>query len=403
MTDREHDLILYGATGFTGRLVAEHLLANAPADLRWAMAGRSLDKLKRVADQVGADVPLVVADSQDAASLRSMAGSTTVVCTTVGPYATFGSDVVAACVEAGTDYCDLTGEVQWIRRMIDAHQHRAEETGARIVHTCGFDSIPSDMGVWFAQQQMHELHGVYSPRVKGGVKAARGGASGGTIDSLLNVMDEASSDPAVRKVLFDPYALQPEGQRSGPRRTDAVNPSHDDDLDAWTGPWVMAAINTRVVRRTNALLGNPWGTDFDYTETLMTGHGPLGAAKAGLLAGGMGVGLAAMAVPPLRRLAQRFLPAAGEGPDAEARDKGFFDIRFHAAHPTDRNLDVRVKVTGDRDPGYGSTAKMLGQSALCLAAGESTVGGGHWTPASAMGQALLDRLRSDAGLTFELL
>lgn len=402
MADRDLDLVLYGATGFTGQLVARHLAARTRGtDLRWGLAGRSADKLAAVARQIGLpDLPVVVADATDPGSLAAMAEGASVVCTTVGPYAAYGSPLVAACVEAGTDYCDLTGEVQWMARMIDAHQARAAETGARIVHTCGFDSIPSDVGTWFAQQAMHERHGVWSPRVSFRLKAARGGASGGTIASMMGLMEEAAADPAVRKVVFDPDCLDPDPSRRGRRRPDPVRPSVDRDFGEWVGPFVMEMVNSRVVRRTNALLGRPWGEDFDYSEAMLMGSGPLGAVKAGALAAGMGIGMAALAVGPLRKVAARVLPDPGEGPSPTAQEKGFFDVRIHAAHPTDDRRDVVVAVHGDRDPGYGSTSKMLGEAALCLAAGESTVGGGFWTPASALGQPLLDRLQAHAGVTF---
>jgi short subunit dehydrogenase-like uncharacterized protein len=402
--DRDLDLVLYGATGFTGRLVARHLLARtAGTDLRWAIAGRSRDRLQAVADGLGApDLPIVVADSDDPDSLAAMAASTAVVCTTVGPYATYGSPVVAACVEAGTDYCDLTGEVQWIRRMIDAHQEHAEQTGARIVHTCGFDSIPSDLGVLYAQQQMQARHGVPAHAVRFRLKAARGAASGGTIASLMNVVDEAARDEAVRRVVADPYSLNPAGDRRGPDQREAVLPTRDPDTGQWAGPFVMAAINTRVVRRTNALLGHPWGRDFRYDEQMSMGKGPLGAVKAAGMSAAMGIGLAALAVGPLRSLASKVVPAPGDGPSEAAQEKGFFDVRLHAEHPTDPSANLTVRVHGDRDPGYGSTSKMLGEAALCLAQGESTVGGGHWTPASALGQPLIDRLQAHAGVTFDV-
>lgn len=403
MTSRDHDLVVYGATGFTGRLVAEYLVGRAPKDVRWAMAGRNLDKLAAVAADIGADVPLIVADSTDPDSLSAMAESTKVVCTTVGPYAEYGTPVVQACVEVGTDYCDLTGEPQWIRQMIDTYQDQAEQTGARIVHTCGFDSIPSDLGTLFAQQQMQQRHGVTATHVKFRVKAVRGGASGGTLASMMGLMEQAAKNPSVRRILADPYGLNPVGTRQGPDGADAVKPSFDPDFDQWIGPFVMAMINTRVVRRSNALLGYPWGKDFRYDEAMLMGSGPLGAAKAAGLGAGTAAGMAALAVGPLRRLARKALPDSGEGPGPRARERGFFDIRLAAVHPSDSDLNLMVRILGDRDPGYGSTCKMLGEAALCLVAGEAGVGGGHWTPASAMGQALIDRLESHAGVTFSVL
>ncbi|MGI9016020.1 MAG: saccharopine dehydrogenase family protein [Euzebya sp.] len=404
MSSRTYDLIIYGATGFTGRLVAEYLTGAAPDGLRWALAGRSRERLADVAREIGqADLPLVIADSSDPQSLGQMAMSAQVVCTTVGPYATHGTPVVQACIEAGTDYCDLTGEVQWIRQMIDTYQEQAAQSGARIVHTCGFDSIPSDLGTLYAQQQMMQRHGVFASHVKMRVKALRGGASGGTIASLMNVMAEAANDPSVRRIVTDPYALNPAGQRQGPDTNESLRPVFDPDFDQWVGPFVMAVINSRVVRRTNALLNHSWGQNFRYDEGMLMGSGPLGAVKAAGLGAGVGGGAAMMAVGPVRNLVGRVLPGSGSGPGPAARQKGFFDIRLAALHPTDSNRNVMVKVTGDADPGYGSTCKMLGQSALALAAGEATVAGGVWTPATALGEPLLERLPRHAGVTFEVL
>lgn len=400
--ERDLDLVVYGATGFTGRLVCEHLARRAPEGLRWGMAGRSADKLAAVARELDVDVPRVVADSDDPGSVRAMAERAHVVCTTVGPYTRYGSPVVEACAAAGTDYCDLTGEPQWMRRMIDAHHATAVSSGARIVHTCGFDSIPSELGTYVAQQAHHDRHGRYAPQVKLRVKAARGGFSGGTIASLLTAMEEAGQDRADRDALLKPYALLPEGERSGPQRTDAVSPGYDRDAGAWIGPFVMAPVNSKVVRRGNALMGYPYGRGFRYDEAVLTGTGPVGAVAAGALTAGMGIGMAAMAVGPVRRLASRFLPEAGEGPDREKREAGFFDFRVFAIDPGLPTTAVRVR--GDMDPGYGSTAKMLGEAALALVDTRDTgVAGGFWTPASALGQTLVDRLQARAGVTFDVL
>ncbi|MEE8603542.1 saccharopine dehydrogenase family protein [Euzebya tangerina] len=404
MSDRPYDLVIYGATGFTGRLVAEHLLTRAPDGFSWAMAGRSAEKLATVAHEIGAEgIPHVVADSTDPDSLAAMAQATKVVCTTVGPYARFGTPVVEACVKAGTDYTDLTGEVPWMRRMIDATQVPAQATGARIVHTCGFDSIPSDLGVFFAQQEMMRRHGVYASQVRFRLKAARGGASGGTLASGMAMLAEAKEDPEVRNIMADPYALNPEGHRNGPDQNDAVAPKQDEAFGQWVGPFVMAAVNTRVVRRTNALLDYPWGHHFRYEEGMLMGAGLAGAAKAGILGAGTAGGMAALSVDPLRRLAERAMPDAGTGPGPKARENGFFDIRLVAEHPEDPTKTLLIRVTGDMDPGYGSTSKMLAEASITLAEGKADVGGGHWTPASAMGEPLLEGLQAHAGLTFEVL
>jgi short subunit dehydrogenase-like uncharacterized protein len=409
--DREFDVVVQGATGFTGRLVAEYLLGRygAGGELRWAMAGRSPSKLEAVRAEVGREagrpvdaLPLLTADADDPASLAALAARTRVVCTTVGPYAKYGSGLVAACVEQGTDYCDLTGELQWMRRMIDAHEAVARTSGARIVHTCGFDCIPSDLGTWFVQREMRARHGVPAHHVKLRVRGSKGGASGGTIASILNMLDEAERDPAVRRLLADPYALSPEGRRSGPDRNEGAAPSHDDDFDAWTGLYVMAGINTRVVRRSSALLGDLYGADFRYDEAILTGGGPLGYLKAAGLGLGTASGMALLAVGPIRRAIARFLPKPGDGPSKEVREAGYFDLELFAEHPDDRGKSLRARVTGDRDPGYGSTSKMLAESAVCLALDPARTGGGFWTPASALGDALLARLVANAGLTFTI-
>ena len=392
---REFDVVLWGATGFTGQLVAEYLLRTygAEGDLRWALGGRNQAKLERVRKEIGEEVgsdsgalPLVVGDAGDAAFTRELAGRSTVVCTTVGPYARYGSELVAACAESGTHYCDLTGEVHWMRKMIDAHQERAEQSGARIVFTCGFDCIPSDLGVFFIQSEMQRLYGVASPRVKLGVKAFKGAASGGTIASMINMLEEATSDREVARVMANPYSLNPRGDTGGPDTRDRMAPAFDDDFDQWTAPFVMAAVNTRVVRRSNALLGHAYGERFRYDEAMLMGKGPGGAAKAAATAAAMGGGMGAMAIAPIRKFAAGKLPAPGEGPTRRQQEEGFFDLHLFAEHPTDPTKALRARVTGDRDPGYGSTSKMLGESAVCLAKDALDCSGGMWTPAAAMGR-----------------
>jgi short subunit dehydrogenase-like uncharacterized protein len=405
MSEREFDVVVLGATGFTGQLVAEYLVGRygVGEDLSWAIAGRNLKKLENTrkgllpAEQ-REQLPLLVADSSDPASLEKLANSTRVLCTTVGPYAMYGSPVVAACVATGTDYCDLTGEVQWMAKMIAEHQDAAEASGARIVHTCGFDSIPSDLGTWFLQQTMLEHHGVAASRVKARVGRNRGTASGGTIASMLNMMEEVRRDPSVRKIMGNPYALYPAGVQPGQDRGDQAGARYDPDFDSWTSPFIMAAVNTRVVRRSNALLGFPWGEDFRYDESELRSS----RFKATRNSAALGAGMFALALGPTRKLASRFLPAPGEGPSRRQREAGFYEIFFHGQHPTDRDCDMRVKVTGDMDPGYGSTSKMLGEAAVCLALDELEVGGGLWTPASAMAAQLLPRLTASAGLEFEV-
>jgi short subunit dehydrogenase-like uncharacterized protein len=403
MTERRYDLVLFGATGFTGRLVAEYLLEayGADGELRWALAGRDPARLESVRDALqGANaekpLPLISADSRDADALRALAASTQVVCSTVGPYARYGSELVGACAAEGTDYCDLTGEVPWIARMIEQYQRTAEQSGARIVHCCGFDSIPSDMGTWFVQQAMQEQHGVAAKRVRGRVGKARGAASGGTVASLLGVMEEAAGNPALRGLLRDKYCLYPGGESPGPRVSDQHTPVFDPCFRQWTTPFVMALINERVVRRTNALLGFPWGRDFNYDESQLCSS----RAQALAISLGMGAGMLAASSAVGRSALSRFLPKPGEGPDREAREAGFFELLLHAEHPHDASKSIRARVSGDRDPGYGATSRMLGEAAVALAKDLPAVGGGVWTPASALAPTLLPRLQHNAGIQF---
>lgn len=405
--DRELDVVVYGASGFTGRLVAEYLFERygTGGDLKWALAGRSSRRVTEVLDGLGkpgADVPVIVADSTDAAALRALAGRTRVVLTTVGPYARHGEPLVAACVAGGTHYCDLAGEVQWMRSMIDDYQDDARESGARIVHACGFDSIPSDLGVWFLQQEARERFGEPCNAVSLLVRAMRGGMSGGTVDSLFNVLDESRRDRDVARLLVDPYSLNPEGLRDGPDGRDQAGIGYNDVMEAWTSPFVMALINQRVVRRTNALLDFPYGRDFRYGEAVMHGPGISGRLKAASAAAGLGAFAWLGSVEFTReQLLKRFLPEPGEGPGESAREAGFFNLLLTGTTPAGQVIKVRV--TGDRDPGYGSTSKMIAESAVCLARDVDALSGGFWTPASAMNGALLHRLEANAGLNFEVL
>ncbi|MEM7411583.1 MAG: saccharopine dehydrogenase NADP-binding domain-containing protein [Myxococcota bacterium] len=401
--EREFDLVLWGASGFTGVLVAEALQRRASEDgVRWALGGRNEKKLSGVREAIAApELPIVIGDGDDAASLKALAERTRVVCTTVGPYAKYGSKLVAACVAAGTDYCDLTGEVHWIRRMIDAHETQARASGARIVPTCGFDSIPSDLGVFAVQREMRARHGAPSAHIQCGVADFRGGMSGGTIASMLDMLETAERDPSIRRVMANPYSLDPEGRAPGPDGRDALSPQYAEAFAQWTAPFVMAGINTRVVRRSNALQDDAYGRDFRYEEFMLTGDGPAGAARAWGIAGGMGVGMGALSVGPLRRLATRWLPEPGDGPTPEQQERGFWELRFHAAAP-DGAPPLCATFRGDRDPGYGSTSKMLAESALSLAVDPPLVEGGFWTPASGLGEPLFQRLVTHAGLSFEV-
>ncbi|SBV32485.1 putative enzyme [uncultured Sphingopyxis sp.] len=387
MASRDLDIIVYGATGFTGRLVAEYLAhqykgrKDAP---KWAMAGRSLDKLAEVRDLIGAseETPLIVADASDPASLDRMAESTRVVLTTVGPYQLYGSTLVAACVRAGTAYADLCGEPGWMREMIDAHEAAAKASGARITFSCGFDSIPFDLGVLFLQAEAMKRHGAPAPRVKGRVRKMAGGASGGTIASLTETLKAIAKNPSLALLLKSSFALTPGFE--GPAQPTGLIPEYDGATGTWTAPFVMAPINTKNVHRTNFLLGHTWGEDLVYDEMVMTTIGDAGKAMAEAMAKANPFGDAQL--------------KPGEGPSKEERENGFYDILFIGEYPDGRTM--RASVQGDRDPGYGSTSKMLAETGMALLGNEGA--GGVWTPGALLGDALIERLTANAGLTFRI-
>lgn len=405
--EREFDIVVWGATGFTGSLVAEYLLDTRGADgrVRWALAARDaakLDALKKSLGSGAAALPTIIADSNDEASLDALTQRTRVVITTVGPYAKYGSALVAACVRNATHYCDLAGETQWIQKMIDEHHESAANSGTRIVHCCGFDSVPSDLSVWYLQQQASARFGNYCRSITMLVKAMKGGASGGTFASMLNIIRESRADRSIARALANPYTLNPPGEREGPERRDQKSAELHTASGQWTAPFVMAGINTRVVRRSHALQGYPYGRDFSYHEAVSAGRGASGRIKANMLTAGIGAFVTAAAFDLSRSALERFvLPEPGEGPDAEARENGFYDLRTYGE--LDDGTVIRGKTTGDRDPGYGSTSKMLSECALCLARDDLQSPGGVLTPAVAMGDALLARLTQNAGLTFEIL
>jgi short subunit dehydrogenase-like uncharacterized protein len=404
---KTYDVVVFGATSFVGQILARYLFETfgIDGDLRWAAAGRSKPKLETVRSGLGrgaGKLPLLIADAADAAQLRELCANARVVVSTVGPYALHGEPLVQACTETGTDYCDLTGEVQWIRRMITRHEATARANGARIVHCCGFDSIPSDLGVHVLQQEALRRFGQPCGEVKMRVKAIRGGASGGTVASMLNLLEEISSNPGLRKELADPYSLWTDADKPKLRQHEVKFAEHDPDFDAWAAPFVMGAVNTRVVHRSNMLSHAAYGRDFRYDEAVLTGRGLRGRVNAVAVASGLAAFMVGGSLGPVRAALERFvLPAPGEGPSPEAQARGFFDLRFHGRTRDGRSL--RTKVTGDRDPGYGSTAKMLGQAAACLAQDVRDAPGGFWTPATLFGDRLVERLRAHAGLAFETL
>jgi len=409
MKSRPFDVIVFGATSFVGQILCRYLLKQFAVgdELRWAAAGRSQEKLEQLRKSLGkpaAKLALVTADAADEASLREMCSQARVVVSTVGPYALYGEPLVRVCAKSGTDYLDLTGEVHWIRRMIERYEDAAIKSGARIVHCCGFDSIPSDLGVFFLQREAMRRFGRPCERVTMRVRTMRGGFSGGTVASVMNFVKEAAANPALRKEIANPYSLCPDGYRPAVRQPSISGPQFDVDFGAWIAPFVMSAVNTRIVQRSNALLEQAYGKDFTYGEAVLAGKGVKGRLAATGIAAGLGGFMLAAAVPPSRWALEKFvLPGPGEGPSPQAQEKGRYDLRFHGR--TAGGQEVWVKVTGDRDPGYGSTARMLGQAAACMALDvtRSDKAGGFWTPATIFGERLIDRLQAHSGLSFEVL
>jgi short subunit dehydrogenase-like uncharacterized protein len=386
--NRELGIVVYGATGYTGKLVAEYLQAQygMDGDISWAIAGRSLEKLERVRDELGldADLPLVLADASDPQSITSLADRAQVVLTTVGPYQLYGSDLVAACARAGTDYVDLCGEPAWMQQMISAHSEQAKASGARIVFSCGFDSIPFDLGVLFLQQAAQREFGATLPRIRGRVRGMNGGWSGGTLASFKATMAAAAEDPQLLSTLGDPFALTP--GFNGPQQPSGMKPMFDDTIDCWVAPFVMATINTKNIHRSNLCLDHLYGTDFVYDEMLITGPGDQGEAIAKAVAADK-----SMASDPMQ---------PGEGPTPEQRKNGSYDVLF--VGETADGQFLRASVQGDMDPGYGSTSKMIAESAACLLDNPGATAGGIWTPAAALGAPLIERLQQNAGLSFQL-
>ena len=392
MSSSKFDIVVYGATGFTGQLVAEYLAAHYKADsgLKWAMAGRSLDKLASVRDAIGApaDTALIVADAGNPASLQAMVDQTKSVISTVGPYQLYGSDLVATCAATGTDYFDLCGEPVWMRQMIDAHEAAAKSSGARIMFSCGFDSLPFELGVFFVQETAKKVLGAPVNRVKGRVRDMRGTFSGGTAASFKATFAAAARDLSLVAMLQNPFVLTPGFE--GPKQPRGNKPVLDEDLGQWTAPFVMATINTRNVHRSNMLLNFPYGKDFVYDEMVVTGAGEQGEANAKRL----------VAAVNAERMSGAGGLKPGEGPSKEEQENGLYDLLFVAIGADGKQ--VRAAVRGDRDPGYGSTSKMISECAICLLRDTPEVSAGIWTPGAAMGNKLIKRLVDHAGLTFEV-
>lgn len=388
--DKPFDLIVYGASGFTGQLVVEYLCKRASDSglRRWAIAGRNRAKLEAVREawpDAAIKPEIVEADAKDAASIDAMVASTRVVLTTVGPYQQYGAPLVAACAKLGTDYVDLCGEPAWMRQMIDAHESAAKASGARIVFSCGFDSIPFDLGVWFLQQAAIEKTGQPCKQVRGRVLKMKGTFSGGTAASFKATMAAAAADPVVLEMLKDPFALTP--GFAGAKQPAGHKPAFDEDLQSWAAPFIMAPINTRNVHRTNLLLGHPYGEQFTYSEMVATGPGEKGQKIA-----------EAMAIDDSMNSDDG--PKPGEGPSLEERENGFYQVMFVGTAHDGATMTAMVK--GKRDPGYGSTCRMITESALCLLQADLNTTAGFHTPGSALASPLLARLQKFADLSFEL-
>ncbi|MGQ3052129.1 MAG: saccharopine dehydrogenase family protein [Roseateles sp.] len=406
MKAKEFDLIVFGATGFTGRLVAEYLHLSGADGARWAIAGRSLDKLAKVRDELHLppSVALLKADANDAAALKALVARTRVVITTVGPYQLHGEPLATACAEGGTDYVDLCGEPLWMARMIDKLTPLAQRSGARIVFSCGFDSIPFDLGVVYLQAEAQARFGAPLPEVRGRVARLKGTFSGGTLASMMETIEAVRREPGLIKLMTNPFALA--GGFKGPRQPNDQGADFDDWADAWAGPFVMATINTKNIHRSNALRGHPWGRGFVYSEKLLTGkpgQGDKGRRKAKALARFTQLQNLALGFGPTRALLRRFvLTQPGDGPGKAAREAGRYEVWFAGRAAGGQTLRAIVK--GDRDPGYGSTCKLISEAALCLVRDVShdATPGGVWTPGSAMGLALVRRVQARAGLSFEI-
>ena len=387
MSDKSFDVVIYGATGFTGKLVVEYMQEKYGKDegISWAIAGRSEEKLNSVREElkVGSNVPQLLVDSNDKDSIASMVQQTKCVLTTVGPYQLYGANILQQCVVHGVDYVDLCGEPGWMHEMINEHAEQAKETGARIVFSCGFDSIPFDLGVYFLQKEVIAQHGHPASNVRGRVREMNGEFSGGTAASLGATMASLKEKPELFEVLVNPFALS--NGFTGPEQAQDSKPIYDEKLETWVAPFFMAPINTKNVHRSNALMDHLYGEDFCYNEMWIQGPGEEGKAAAEF-------------VGSMNPLADA--PAPGEGPSKESRENGNYDVLFCA--DLNDGSSLHASVSGDMDPGYGSTSKMIAESALCLVNDCAELGGGIYTPAPAMGEKLIVRLQANAGLTFKI-
>jgi saccharopine dehydrogenase (NAD+, L-glutamate forming) len=418
--ERPYAIVLYGATSFVGQITAHYLSqflsestakdsSSAGSAITWAIAGRDEDKLKKLQSELSnkpdnGKVDIIIANSNDEASLNEMTKQTQVIISTVGPYLQYGEPLIKACATKGTDYVDLTGEAIFIKDMLDKYQDTAKQSGARIVNSCGFDSIPSDLGVYFTQQQAQAQFDKSCDVIHMRVKAAKGGLSGGTIASMATIFEEVGKDKERRSQVANPYLLNDDNDAPSVRQDNISKPEYDTKHDRWLAPFVMASINTRIVHRSNQLLDYQYSRDFKYDEAMWMKDGIKGKLMSyGMSAGLLGFATAMIFKPSREFLSKHVLPKSGSGPSKSEQEEGFFDIRFFGE--TSKRDTINTKVTGDKDPGYGSTSRMLAQSALCLAQdiSKEDVGGGFWTPAVAMGDQLLKRLEDHAGISFEVI
>lgn len=408
---RDYAVVLYGATSFVGQITAHYLAEFLSTNkdkggntVTWAIAGRDEEKLNELQSKLASKVDIIIANSDDTASLDTMTEQTQVIISTVGPYLKYGEPLIKSCVSNGTDYVDLTGEAIFIKDMMDKYQEAAKQSGARIVNSCGFDSIPSDLGVYFTQKQAEAKFDSACDVIHMRVKAAKGGLSGGTIASMATVFEEVGQDKSRRKQVANPYLLNDDKNAPNVRQSNVSKPEYDSEHKRWLAPFVMASINTRIIHRSNQLLGYEYGRDFRYDEAMWMKDGIKGKLTSyALSAGLLGFATAMMITPSRELLSKHVLPKSGSGPSEEEQENGYFDIRLFGK--TANQETIITKVTGDKDPGYGSTSRMLSQAALCLAQdiSKEAVGGGFWTPASAMGDKLLARLEEHAGLSFDVI
>lgn len=394
------DLVIWGATGFTGKLVCEYIANSySSKDLNWTIAGRNEEKLLKLKNRLNIKNSILIGNSNDKSSLEKICGKTKVICSTVGPYALYGTNLIHACIKMKTNYCDISGETQWIRKIIDTFHEKAKKQKIKIVNSCGFDSIPSDVGVYFCQSNYYKENGVYANEINMRVAGTRGGFSGGTYNSLTNVIHEASLNKSVRKILNNPYGLNPINEQSGPDKKDLKSVEYDNEAKSWIAPFVMAGINTKIVRRSNALLNYKYGNSFLYSEAVLVGNGILGK-----IIGYLSLIPILMVIQKkgsvIKKIVDLFVPKAGEGPSKKQRENGFFSLKFFFGNNRQRYL---AKVTGDMDPGYGSTSKMLAECAICLALDDTlNENYGVITPSVAFEENILERLQNNAGLEFSM-